>query len=78
MNYYGEWVYIDKNQDSDTKFYVETDTIYKVEVEETAAYEYYIESDEENKKIAAIEALHDQTPIEIIDRQWIIEENNNA
>tara|TARA_R100000306_G_C4344475_1_gene126926 strand:- start:425 stop:586 length:162 start_codon:yes stop_codon:yes gene_type:complete len=51
---------------------------YKVEVEETAAYEYYIESDEENKKIAAIEALHDQTPIEIIDRQWTIEENNNA
>lgn len=51
---------------------------YKVEVEETAAYEYYIESDEENKKIAAIEALYDQVPIDIIDRQWTIEEYSNA
>ena len=35
FNSFAEWVYIDKNQDSDTKVYVETDTI---EVEDGIIY----------------------------------------
>lgn len=51
---------------------------YKVEVKETASYTYYIESDEEHKLMVAQEELDNQFPIEIIDRQWTIEENDNA